>query len=82
MGHFVPKIWAVEGYQTQKKTKDITCFVWLYLKIGIWEFRLICLFTSHVLFPHYKDIQAPIPLRHIHKIDDRLKLSDAAKPKF
>ena len=41
MGQFVLKIWAVEGFQKQKKKKNI-CFVWLiYLTISIWEFRLI-----------------------------------------
>ena len=39
----VLKIWVVEVCQKQWETKDIFCFVWLYLKINISDFRLILL---------------------------------------
>ena len=44
----VPKIWAVEGCQKYKETKAIYCFIWVYLKINISEFRLILL--DHITY--------------------------------
>ena len=42
--------------KTKNKVKQIICFVWLYLKIDIWEFRLILFYcitiilNSNILF--------------------------------
>ncbi len=37
----VPKLWAIEGFSAQKKTKEIPSFFWLYLTINAPDFRLI-----------------------------------------
>ena len=51
IGQLVPHIWALERYQKQKETKDIFCFVWLYLKINIPNFWLILL--NHITYVDY-----------------------------
>ena len=63
IGQLVPKIWAVEGCQKQWETKDIFCFVWLYLKINISDFWLILLdHKPHISFqlpPFCSSLQKP-----------------------
>ena len=48
IGQLFPEIQRVEGCRKQEETKDIFCFVWLYLKINIPDFRLILL--GHITF--------------------------------
>ena len=54
IGKLFPEIQRVEGCQKQQETKDIFCFVWLYLKINISDFRLI-------LLVHIKYVQFTVP---------------------
>ena len=48
IGQLVLKIQAVKGLQKQQETKKLNCFVCLYLKISICEFRLILL--DHITY--------------------------------
>ena len=51
IGQLVLKILTAERCQKQYETKDIFCFVWLYLKINISDFRLILL--DHITYHYY-----------------------------
>ena len=41
IGPVVPRLWAIEGFSGQLKTKEIHSFFWLYLTINAPDFRLI-----------------------------------------